>query len=151
MKYLVLLTLAMFSAANLAQDTLEKSVVDLSKMLADQYAQLNEESIQYSKTGKHRAVTFTIESYGLGNNYRQFLAVFVEEFKRKDEPPHQEYGEAKFRLLGVEYICNGKVSYLKAGSIKLLADSVSGQCISPPKLGQTVTPFSYEISKFGLK
>lgn len=152
MKYLFSLILFLSSSFLYAGELPAEELDKLTDLLSDQYSVLVKTSISENpdESGKFIYVTFTIEGFSQGNNYQQYLAVYIPELKKHAEPPFSEYGEPKYRLVGFKNICNSPLLGYKAGSLVISKGEVTGVC-APLKTGKAQEKvFTYRVGRFGV-
>jgi len=128
-----LLTASLFLACTLTQAAeppipkpLEKQVGHLVELLKDSYATGYPEAtlVQTLNTGEESEVTFavfTIEGYGMGNNYSQYLAAFT--------PEENEEGVKHFSLLDVIRIGGDSWRSIDKLDAKLVSDPAGEQTL----------------------
>jgi len=96
---LIALTTSNLCTAN--EDQLVSKTIDsLVNMLSDSYSSEFERNVYELEKNYMKAVFFTIEGFGGGNNWQRYLAIFQKSVKVNPEPPFEPIGEAKYRLLG---------------------------------------------------
>lgn len=155
MKIFLLFTLALFSSTSFADEHLNKEIEKLSTLISDQYSSLVMQSISYGSVqeGNYIYSTFSIEGYSQGNNYQQFLAVYKKDYKTLDQPPFNQVGEPKYRLIGYVHLCSDPLLQFQSSSLVAAASSLSGYCepIRPSKKYGAPIHFTYNIEPFGLQ
>lgn len=150
MKCLISAALMLFSINIPAQTLIKKHTEELANMLTDQYARLHQPSVESYSYRQHEVVLFRLEGFAQGNNFQQFIAVYKKEYKRRDEPPFDAYGELKYRLLGVKPICKGKLTQIQKDSLNFSNGQIAGRCVSPKRLGDKSSAFEIRIGEYGL-
>lgn len=133
MNKIVLIFLFVFlTKIGFAEESINKNIQVLSGMLSDQHSSLVDKSVEQIVDKKRDViiVTFSVEGFNLGNNFQQYLAVYKPEYKIKDAPPFERYGDAKIRLIGFSRLCNFPLMIYKHGTLKASKSKISGMCVS---------------------
>jgi len=102
MRYIILffaLTISNLCTAN--EDLLlSRSMDSLVEILSDTYSSEFSRNVYDLEKNYLKAVFFTIEGFGRGNNWQRYLAIFQKSIKTKQVPPFEPTGEEKYRLIG---------------------------------------------------
>lgn len=116
--FIILIIIAFVTPQAKASDTnasaIHKELIKLSSMLSDGIASLVDESVSikyaslpYDKIAvKSAIVLFTLESFGGGNNYVQFLAIFSHGSREGQNPdwPFHEWQLKGFTEVGKDFV-----------------------------------------------
>lgn len=130
LKFLIFSILIFFSLAVYAGGSIEKEIQVLSKLLSDQNAELVKKSVYLKESEENSFIvaTFSLEGFLGGNNFQQYVAVYKPELKTADQPPFQQFGKPKYRLVGVRQLCPSPTVSFHQSSLEIKDGKITGVC-----------------------
>jgi len=101
-RFIILFLILATSNLSLANENklITKPVDSLVELVSDIYSSEFSREIYDIEKNNLKAVFFTIEGFGGGNNWQRYLAIYEKSIKRKQEPPFEPTGEEKYKLIG---------------------------------------------------
>lgn len=144
--------LMLFFAMN-TRASVQDEVNLLAGMMTDQYAGYLEKSLNIvrSETSKYIVASFALEGFNQGNNVKQFLAVFIPEYKKLQEPPFSPVGEAKYRLIGYTQVCSEFKRVIAVETISIEDRALNGACKNLRSQDSSLEPFAFRIGDHSIQ
>jgi hypothetical protein len=153
MKILLLSILIFFNLKSTEVNASVKTETEkLADIMSDQYSSFVEKSFKLitSEDSDYVVALFTIEGFSQGNNYNQYLAAFIPEYKTSDEPPFKRFGDPKYRLIGHRQICKSPLLTLKSENVTLSKTYLMAKCEAIRDNEITAIDLKIEIGRFDI-
>jgi hypothetical protein len=153
MKILFLSILVFLNLKNIEVNASVKTETEkLADIMSDQYSSFVEKSFKLvtSEDSDYVVALFTIEGFSQGNNYNQYLAAFIPEYKKSDQPPFKGFGDPKYRLIGHRQICESPLLMLKNENVTLYKTYITAKCESTRDNKVAAVDIKIEIGRFGI-